>query len=547
MPCRTVPLSHAQVSQFKQQMRRSRTSRGLALALLMVAVFIAANIGNDVSAASVWGNLKPGPYRVGFRTIFTYDLSRAPLGDQSTGRKSALGRQMQINIWYPARATSHAPAMQFRDYVHLLVQELDFSPLTTERKKQSEIKFVEQPSDLGGDVKRLKESLPAILALEMAAIRNAPAIGGRFPLLVFPDFRAPATNSIMSEFLASHGFVVATTSLKGTHEAEFDVGVTGIETVATDIGFLIATVKTQSVVNPERIALMGVGITASGALAFITRNPEVDALVSLDGGIPTSFEDRLLKRTPYFDLAAVRVPILGIHAPHANVDPAIFNQYKYSTRHVIHFPKMSEFHFLNYGMLERFAPGIIGKPPGDTQAGFEWASLYVLNFLKAYLNGDQQSRHLLYQPPTGASGLVAVDTKPALESPPRLSELKSLVRQGGMESVVAVYQRLKEKDPQPFSQETFVSLYTWLSFQRDADWKGRRALSLLRVDSYPDSARAHFTMAQVFLQLRETDSARKHFKEALRLLGTDSDPLLDLQTRTRIEAAATRELKNLEG
>ncbi|HKY27769.1 MAG TPA: tetratricopeptide repeat protein, partial [Pyrinomonadaceae bacterium] len=203
---------------------------------------------------------------------------------------------------------------------------------------------------------------------------------------------------------------------------------------------------------------------------------------------------------------------------------------------------------LNYGMLERFAPGIIGKPPGDTQAGFEWASLYVLNFLKAYLNGDQQSREFLRQPPTGVpTGLVTVDIKPALESPPRLSELKSLVRQSGMESVVAVYQRLKEKDPQPFSQETFVSLYTWLSFQRDADWKGRRALSLLRVDSYPDSARAHFTMAQVFLQLRETDSARKHFKEALRLLGTDSDPLLDLQTRTRIEAAATRELKNLEG
>lgn len=547
MPCHTVPLNHAQVSQFNHQMR-SRTSRRWTTALLMVAVFVAVNISNDVSAASLWGNLKPGPYRVGFRTIFTYDLSRAALGDQSSRRPSALGRQMQINIWYPARATSRARAMRFRDYVHLLVQETDFSPLNAERKKQSESKFVEQPSDLGGDVNRLKESLPAILGLEMVAIRNAPTIGGRFPLLVFPDFRAPATNSIMSEFLASHGFVVATTSLKGTYEAEFDAGLTGIETIAADIGFLIGSLKTLTVVNPERIAVMGVGITASGALALITRNPEVDALVSLDGGIPTSFEDRLLKRTPYFDLAAVRVPILGIHAPHPNVDPAIFNQYKYSTRHVIHFPKMSEFHFLNYGMLERFAPGIIGKPPGDTQAGFEWASLYVLNFLKAYLIGDQQSRQFLHQPPTAiASGLLTIDTKPALEPPPRVSELKSLVRQGGMESVAAVYQRLKQKDPQPFSQETFVSLYSWLSFQRDADWKGRRALSLLRVDSYPDSARAHFTMAQVFLQLRETASARKHFKEALRLLTTDADPLLDFQTRTRIETAATRELKNLEG
>ena len=53
-------------------------------------------------------------------------------------------------------------------------------------------------------------------------------------------------------------------------------------------------------------------------------------------------------------------------------------------------------------------------------------------------------------------------------------------------------------------------------------------------------------MAQVSVQLRESDLARKHFNESLRLLETDADPLLDFQTRKRIEQAAKQGLKNLE-
>ena len=294
---------------------------------------------------------------------------------------------------------------------------------------------------------------------------------------------------------------------------------------------------------------MGVGITASGCLALLTRNPQVDALISLDGGIPTSFEDRLLKRTPYFDISAIRVPLLVIHAPHPNVDPSILDQYKYSTQHLIHFPQMSEFHFLNYGMLEQFSREIIGKPPGDTKAGFEWASLYVLNFLNAYLNEDARGLAFLRSSPEVNAvprGLLSVKTKAGLKAPPNLPELKAMIRKGGVQSLVSVYQQLKTEDPQPFTQETIVALFNWLSYQKDPDWKARRALSVIRLDSYPDSARAHFTMAQVSVQLRESDLARKHFNESLRLLETDADPLLDFQTRKRIEQAAKQGLKNLE-
>ena len=530
--------------------RAARLRTSICTALIAATTLACTSLGSHVYCSSLWGNLKPGPYAIGFQTIFAQDLSRNSLANAS-GVINA-GRQMQINVWYPARAASQTSVMRFEDYVHLLAQELDFDPLNAQRKQQAETKFVEQPTELGGNAAALKKALPLILDLDMRAMRNAPASEGSFPLIVFPDYRAPATNSIMCEYLASHGFVVAATSLKGTYEAELDVGLTGIETIAADIAFVIGISKTSQTfpeVDSERIALMGVGITASACLALLTRNAEIDALISLDGGIPTSFEDRLLKRTPYFDISAIRVPLLAIHAPHPNVDPSILDQYKYSTRHLIHFPQMSEFHFLNYGMLERFSREIIGKPPGDTKAGFEWASMYVLNFLKAYLNKDARGLAFLHSSPEVNAvprGLLSVQTKTGLRAPPTLPELKAMIRKGGVQTMVSVYRQLKTADPQPFTQETIVALYNWLSYQRDPDWKARRALSVIRVDSYPDSARAHFTMAQVSVQLMERELARKHFSEALRLLETDADPLLDFQTRKRIEQAARQGLKNLE-
>ena len=183
------------------------------------------------------------------------------------------------------------------------------------------------------------------------------------------------------------------------------------------------------------------------------------------------------------------------------------------------------------------------------RSGFEWASLYVLNFLNAYLNKDASGLAFLRSSPevNGVPrGLLSVNTRNGLKAPPTLPELKAMIRKGGVQSLVSVYQELKTQDPQPFTQETIVALFNWLSYQKDPDWKARRELSVIRLDSYPDSARAHFTMAQVSVQLRESNLARKHFSESLRLLETDADPLLDFQTRKRIEQAAKQGLKNLE-
>lgn len=528
-----------------------KASVRLHLFLLLFSVLCAAQPAPEFPPATLWGELRPGPYRTGYKTVFTHDLSRAPITDSADivpTKHDNPGRQMQINVWYPAKAGAKARPMRYAEYVQLLSQTLNFG--TPDKQKGAAI-FIKNASGLGGDTKALEARLPDLMQMEVFAIKDAPAAIGRFPLIVFPEYRAPATNSILCEYLASHGFVVASAMMKGSFDLDYDTGLTGMETQIQDLQFIIGLLRSWPNVDRERLGLMGVGVAANACLGVQMRNPMVDAVVSLDGGIISPSEDGTLKRTSFFDPTVVRTPILAIYAPHPSLIPDLLNQYKYSDRYIVHFPKMSEFHFLNYGMLEAFVPGVIGRAPGDTKTGFEWASRYVLHFLKAQLEAARVSREFLEQSPAAnqvPDGVVVASKKPGLKAPPTLAELKTMIRRDGIQSVASLFRQLRQDDPQPFNHERFLALTNWLTFVADDPGnKMRKELALLRVESYPQSSRAHFSLAAQAMQANDHELAKKHFNEALRLVEGDADPGLDAATRKRIEQVSRQNLQTLSG
>ena len=64
---------------------------------------------------------------------------------------------------------------------------------------------------------------------------------------------------------------------------------------------------------------------------------------------------------------------------------------------------------------------------------------------------------------------------------------------------------------------------------------------------FPESARAHFSLAQTLVQAQAPDLAIPHFREALRLLPSDTDPGLDADVRRRIEQVANERLNDNRG
>jgi hypothetical protein len=514
--------------------------------LISGALFCLAALQASPSPRPLWGDLTPGAHSVGYRVISARDLSRPAIPDTRTGYRPAesLGRQLQISVWYPA-APSSRPMLQFGRYVDLLAQQTDFRPLDESRRKAAREFFEEQPRDLGGDVAVIRANLPALTQLSTGAVENAPPAPGRHPLVIFPDYRAPATNSVLAEYLASRGFVVASMPMMGSFASEYDAGLTGIETTARDIEYALGVTSELPFVDSSKIGVMGLGIAASAALVVQMRNPAVDALVSLDGGIPTAFEDGLLKRSPYYSVAAARVPILGIHAPHENVDPRLFDQYRYSRRVLIHFPAMSEFFFLNYAMLDTVVPGIIGKKPGDVRKGFEWAARYVAAFFDSSLRAQSAGDAYLAAPPEkhgGPAGLATVEVRPPLPPAPTLTELKAMYSAGGITKIATVIRELRKNDPAPVSAQTFSDLHGWLAWTRDPTWEARKEWSRLRVESFPMSARAHFALANAAAQTNDRELAKQHFARALALVETDPDPVLDPSMRERIRTQSAAAL-----
>ena len=283
-----------------------RTSRVYCLTFAALLIGLS---GPQLKASPLWGKLEPGPYRVGYKTILTYDLSRPSISRDSSGkeiRAAHLGRQMQIGVWYPTANTSQS-FMQFAEYVYLLAQELDFSPLTENRRQQAIASFMKEPLSRGVS----EEQLQRLLKIKTAAVKNAPPTR-RFPLVVYAHI-APSGNNIMCEYLASHGFVVATIPWKGTFEYNLDVGLTGVETQIKDIEFAIGLLRKEPNVDGRKIATIGMSFGAISTLGLQSRNSDVKALISLDGGIGSAFGAAVVQRTPYHSMARISAPLLHLY------------------------------------------------------------------------------------------------------------------------------------------------------------------------------------------------------------------------------------------
>jgi len=509
------------------------------IALLLLALPVA-----QVQAFPLWGNLRPGPYEVGYKTVFTYDLSRPPIADAAPPELSyapVQGRQMQISIWYPTKKLRRPSYLRFGDYVSLSSRELNLRALTAVQSRENQKKFMEQPLANGAS----RQQLEALLHMHTAAINNAPPANGPFPLVVFAH-GSPSNQSIMCEYLASHGFIVAAVPSKGSFEYDFDVGLSGLETLTRDIEFVSGFLQRLPEVDHEKLGLIGMSFGSAAVVGEATRNSGVRALISLDGGIGEGGVSFLLTRTPYYDVSRIKAPLLHLYTntnPH--LDLTRLNSYKYSTRYLVTIPRMRHSDFVGASMLEQFVPKMFGASPGDAKAGFEWANRYSLEFLKAYLKNDAQALAFLQEPAdtNGApKDLLSCSVKPRLLDPPTTREIKATLQSEGIKRLVALYRERRTQDEQPFTQVSFIEVSDWLLARKQYD-EGME-FSRLFVESYPNSVRAHYALGSVARQRGDKEQAKNHFNEVLRLINDDSD--LDYRTRKRLEQASTQALSELK-
>ena len=114
---------------------KTRPNRIVPVLIALIAVLF-ASVNLSAQTTPLWGDLQPGPYAPGFKTIEKYDFSRTfqsrydYFGEEQPGQTA---RPIQICVWYPAVATADdVPKMVYGEYAFPFPADNDFIDLLSE-------------------------------------------------------------------------------------------------------------------------------------------------------------------------------------------------------------------------------------------------------------------------------------------------------------------------------------------------------------------------------------------------------------------------------
>jgi dienelactone hydrolase len=244
----------------------------------------------------LWAGLAPGEHTVGFRT--------SHLGTEP--------HPLQISVWYPSDRTG--TPLKYSDYLLLnLTEARPDEPTAAEKAKA--IADAQNFLTTNGVSATAAQSL---FNAPMYARRDArPLPSRRFPLvfIVQGNEQSAAGQAVLAEFLASHGYVVATipsiTRITGPMTSDSEVGAKA-EAEAVDIDRAVSALgEWPNVVNTP-ITLVGHSFGARSALFYAMHHP-TRGLVSLEGGIGLLAGQKAMLDSKMLDLGAQMPPILHFY------------------------------------------------------------------------------------------------------------------------------------------------------------------------------------------------------------------------------------------
>ena len=357
------------------------TKTKLALALLS---FLGCVSKSEFTKPAIWSYLQPGQYYVGFTVLEKRDTTRWM---ESLGS----ARPIQISLWYPATEFDSLKSMTYGDYFLLTATERTLVPLTVESADSTKHEFKEFLSKRGV----LEDIVDDWFSRSMAASRQVPWAQGQFPLVIIAEgnFQAAFNHAVLGEFLASHGFVVATcpsqsrisgppTSMDEAFEQVFEQ--------SADLKFVIDRLREQDQIDVNHISVVAHSFGARSAF-LLGLSTDLQALVSLDGGIANKLGREWINKIK-FDRHLVRVPILHVYQEVDSIvepDFEMLSSLTSSERLLVKIDTLHHPDFSSLGFVVGCVPGMRTGPPSPNVLQ-KICSIYnlTLQFLTALDNNS---------------------------------------------------------------------------------------------------------------------------------------------------------------
>ncbi len=525
----------------------------LSLVLLLARAATGQTVDSGVRVTPsrpLWGELPSGPYRVGFRTIFRFDASRTwrqtrdYMGKFSPDRD---GRPIQLNVWYPASTEPPGRQMTVGAYIDQAAPSAAFAPLNSIMRQRT-------LENWEGSVPPAQ--LPVLRATPVNAWAGTREAAGRFPVvLYFGGLNADVnSNTVLAEFLASHGYVVTSISLIGPTEQQPSQSraPSDLDASVRDMEFALGLLRVETHADLTRLSVMGHSLGGVEAAIFAMRNGNVSAVVGLDGTYGFKGSTRVLTGSYGYGPWNMRADFLDLRRAQgqqeADLDLSAVRSFHHADLTLVTMTGMHHSDFTSFAMeAQRFGVSISPKYANtgwnrDTaQRGYEQAARIVLEFLNERMINGNRVGDSLQEMIRGIDGgtFAHLSAGPSAPSP---REAVSLARDRGFEALRTLLVSACGEPPAIgcIDANMFNSKGYELLGQRAND-----ALVLFKIAvwSNPMSANAQDSLADGYAAAGDSKGAREAIHQAIEL--ARKDPAIDETSKASFIAQEKKRLDHM--
>jgi hypothetical protein len=487
-----------------------------------------------LASSPLWGSLEPGPYRPGYRIAIFEDATRldgpkrGPFADPAGPHP----RRLTVHLWYPAPADTPGEGITLAEYS--AYNRLDARPergLTDAARRAGVHPFRDL---VAGQHRPLTDAeWQAMSGARGLGVYEAPAASGRFPLLI--GTLRPLSTAITSEYLASHGYVVAFVATPtGFGEPwENDVFVRDMEAAA-------ASLRREANVDPLRTGAIGFSGSGFAQVLLAMGNDHVDALVDLESAIfAKGFHERLVKSTAYRP-DTMRAPFLHVYGRELAADPRAPEEHLQDFRDmrgserlrvVLERPRLDHWDVATEGMATAAVTGMRGEDADGVRRTFEAANLYTRRFLDAHVKGDAAARAWLAEPPSshGLEGIVTVEALPAVPPLATAADLERMLARRDARGIVSALTLARAADVKaPVLAEQPLNRMGYRLLAIGAQPEAIEVLGLV-ASIHEGSANAQDSLAEALEGAGRTQDALAASRHALELLAKQKEPNVALR------------------
>ena len=470
-----------------------------------------------------------GAHGVGLRVLQQYDYSRVykTRFDVLTGQKVAgeRARPVQALVWYPTE--KKGTGIAYSEYLRTAITEDDFTLTAQEVDKRAAAWIVERSGKMD------KELLQEELHKTSWAIRDAAPAAGKFPVVLYaPSFSAPAhENTELCEYLASQGYVVLSSASMGPRTRPMTLDLEGLETQASDIGFLLSAAHALPQADTAHVGVVGFSWGGMANIFAAARDDRIGAVVSLDGSLRSyaNFVNGGPDAAKYVTPERAAIPFLYIGARPKSVEQlsseatdvsySFINRMKYSDVYIASMAPMVHPNFSSYALR------IVPHDPDSAYAREEvlaahgWTLRYVHQFLDAYLKGSAPALAFLQQPATAngsPKNMMTLDYRPGKGKPATFENLANELNTKGYQHAVEIYKRMQKGDPKFQLAEPSIDAWGSALFRAGRKAEAQEVFRL-GVSAYPQSAALFESMGDVYADSGDKKRAITFYRRSLEL------------------------------